>query len=222
MKRTSTWLTPTTPPLPNPQHDRSSTLPTIVAEHLDATPNSGVWSSAGLSGFNRPIASIMPVTLDSKNSSPSVVVCRPRFGKRTRSPSGIDKLITAPPAQRRLPAEGTGLEPATPYGAPVLQTGRSPIRIPSEQLIQLIIYCSRPTPRPEPVAFYAPARRAARGGATARPLESAPPTGYHGRIAHHLPSTGNRPRAAMAAFWRTRLPVTTFHRQESLPTIAHP
>ena len=31
-------------------------------------------------------------------------------------------------------AEGTGVEPATPYGAPVLQTGRSPIRLPSESL----------------------------------------------------------------------------------------
>jgi hypothetical protein len=40
-------------------------------------------------------------------------------------------VISALAAAMSNAAEGTGLEPATPYGAPVLQTGRSPIRLPS-------------------------------------------------------------------------------------------
>ncbi len=32
---------------------------------------------------------------------------------------------------RFIPAEGTGLEPATPFGAPDFESGCSPIRIPS-------------------------------------------------------------------------------------------
>ena len=58
-------------------------------------------------------------------------------------------------------AEGTGLEPATPFGAPHLQCGCSPIRIPSERRGErfptrhLILYVCRISPRRPPVNYLA-------------------------------------------------------------------
>ena len=49
--------------------------------------------------------------------------------------AGSPPAVTEPGTCR---AEGTGLEPATPFGAPHLQCGCSPIRIPSKRLDECV------------------------------------------------------------------------------------